>query len=618
MRKDIDVRAISVWLLILFLGETAASTIFANAAVADATNPACNPVGLYTCTLPFPSNFYSVPDSSKPTGIRLNIPEAAIRAELLKDVPKSINVQKIANNSSGFSAASAVLFELDQAADEKTLPLNGENAVYAFDLDSGAAIPVRAQVNHYARSKRVSSPSHIVEIFPRSRWAYGSRIVVALTNHLKPKAGGNYQPTNGFSQALHDDSSELHNAYRESLKLLEEKGIARDSLISATYFTVRTEDEVTQPMRKVMQQTLAAEHPIRNVKTYYQTFGPVAAYVKGEVRVLDWRNTDGLVDYTLIPRESWLRFRLSLPRSAANKSAPILIYGHGLSVFKETDFTVSFTNAIHGIATLSIDQPNHGTRIRSDGGYVFNLLSTENVGRLLGMVSQSPIDFMSLYQAARTSFKTIDVLPHSQRRGNGDGIADLDTSRIYYAGTSLGGVLGLTFVSLAPELRGSFTHVTGVGVTSILSTSVLWSSFFSNLEPKEANGAEALLLRAAIQHELDYGDAINFAHYVRNPPPGILPKPTAMVVGEGDTIVPNSGTQAVAEIAQLPLAGNVLFEMPDVARSDDFVEGYGIKQFRSLVHIYAPLDDVAAHISFVRASMSRELGRWLDEREMQP
>lgn len=613
MHPGKGLRSLIIALSVLF------TTVSGSTFASNASNELpCNPIGLITCTLPFPSNFYSAPDSNSPTGIRLYIPEAAIRAELLKDVPPSINVQKIANRSSGFSAASAVLFELDQQANEKTLPVTGGGTVYAFDLDTGESIPIRAQVNRYARSKKVSSPSHIVEIFPRSRWAYGSRIVVALTNTLKPKAGGEYSPAAGFLKAVQSTDTELANTYREAFTLLESKGIDKNTLLSATYFTVRTENEVTTPMQQLMQQALAADHPIRNLKTSYNSVGPIAAYVRGEVRVIDFRNSDGLVDFTQLPQENWLRFRLSVPRHADDKPAPIMIYGHGLSVFKETDFTVAITNAAHGVATLSIDQPNHGTRIRPDGGYVFSLLSTENVGRLLGMISQSPVDFMSLYQAARTSFAAIDALPHSRRNGNGDGLPDLDTSRIYYGGTSLGGVLGLTFVSLAPELKGSFTHVTGVGITSILSTSVLWTTVFSNLEPKAATGAEALLLRAAIQHEIDYGDAINFVHYLRNPPAGILPKPTAMVVGQGDTIVPNASTQALAEIAGLSLAGRVIFDMPDVPRTDDFVDGYGIKQFKPLINIFDPLDNITAHVSFIRQSMSRELGMWIEAREANP
>ena len=95
---------------LIVLGTT---TSVSYASIASNEKP-CNPIGLITCTLPFPSNFYSAPDNNSPTGMRINIPEASIRAELLKDVPPSINVQKIANSSSGFSAASAVLFELDQ------------------------------------------------------------------------------------------------------------------------------------------------------------------------------------------------------------------------------------------------------------------------------------------------------------------------------------------------------------------------------------------------------------------------------------------------------------------------------------------------------------------------
>jgi pimeloyl-ACP methyl ester carboxylesterase len=224
---------------------------------------------------------------------------------------------------------------------------------------------------------------------------------------------------------------------------------------------------------------------------------------------------------------------------------------------------------------------------------------------------------MAAYQSILSALPTLDLLPGVDDTGReqpGDSRPDLDTSRIYYQGTSLGGVLGLAFVSLAPRLEGAFVHVSGVGITSILSNSVLWQNTFSKLVPEAANGAEALLLRAAIQQEIDYSDAINFVHYLRTPPAGIEPKPLAVVVGRGDSIVTNSSTVALAELAQLPLVGRELFPLPGTTRSDQFVDGYGVKQFRSLLHLFKPLDNMMAHVSFIRHSMSMELAHWLEER----
>lgn len=575
---------------------------------ATASEP-CNPVSYKTCALPWPSNFFTRPDASRSTGVRVNIPRESIREELLLDVPRSLDVQRIFNTSDGFSAASAVIFELDQQPDPQALPADGGELVGAWDLDTGERIPVRAQINLYARSNKVSAPANILEVFPRSRWRFGARIVVAVSSSLSSRSGQSFSTSTGFARVLSEPSEAARLGYTDALSLLESRGWVRERLLSATVFTTRSEASATLPMRGLMTQALESPHPIRNVQTFYQAVGPIAAYVKGEVQVLDFRNADGLVEYERTPAAKWLRFRLSLPRNTGGKPVPVALFGHGITVVKETDVTVSLTNARKGFATLSIDQPNHGTRSREDGGYVLNLMSTPHVGRLLGMMAQSPVDFMSLYQAARTSFAALDVLPRNRHTGPGDGIPDLDTSNIYYQGTSLGGVLGTTFVSLAPELRGAFLHVTGVGITSILSNSTLWMPLFSRLEPRKADGAEALLLRAAIQHEIDYGDSINFVHYLREPPAGVNTKPVAITIVKGDRIVTNESSIALAEIARLPLVGEERFPMPGTTRNPSYVDGYGIRQITPLPYAIGSL---GPHGAFIKASVSRDQGEWLD------
>ena len=150
--------------------------------------------------------------------------------------------------------------------------------------------------------------------------------------------------------------------------------------------------------------------------------------------------------------------------------------------------------------------------------------------------------------------------------------------------------------------------MTGVGITSILSNSTLWMPLFSRLEPRKADGAEALLLRAAIQHEIDYGDSINFVHFLRQPPAGINVKPTAITIVKGDRIVTNESSIALAEIAQLPLVGTELFPMPGTSRAPDYVNGYGIRQITPLPYAIGSL---GPHGAFIKASVSRDQATWL-------
>lgn len=591
----------------------------------------CNPVRLDNCVLPYPSDVYTRLDGNSPTGRVLDVPFEALRPQLQAQLPDSLTPETVLNGSSGFSAATSVLFELDRAPDLDSLPADGGAVVIALDLDTGEQVPVRVALSEYARSGRVSAPRQIIEIYPRARWQFGHRHVVALTRALKPLDGGEYQPSDGFLRALQEPASAIGQFFAPGLEQLQQAGVSPDDLISATLFTVRDEQEVTAPLQQIMQQVYEQDHPVRNLRVTFLPFGPVAAVVLGDVMLTSYRSRDHGLDYQLpVGTDYWTDFRLTLPRLRRGQSAPVALYGHGLSAQKETDPVVSLVNAAAGVATLSIDQPNHGTRKYWDGGDGVSMLEVEYIPLQLGMTAQSPIDFMALLKAVETSLGTLDVLPKkvwSPIRGpvvagrNGDGIPDLDTSRIFYQGTSLGGVLGTTFVALAPSLRGAFLQVPGVGVTSILSGSKLWNERYYRLVPRSADGAEALLLKTLIQHQMDYADAINFVHYIHNPLPGKPYKKLALVVAHDDPVVPNFSSTTLAELTDTPLVGPVLFDMPGVRVSDEagFENGNGLIQVPPLLRAAdQAINEKVIHLSFVQPAGVYGLQRWIHELIQEP
>lgn len=604
----------------LLIGNSVADTPFIT------TDAPCNPVRVENCVLPYPSDVYTRADAASPTGVVIDVPFAAIRPEVQVEIPPSLTPESVFGGTSGFSAATTVLFELPERPDLTSIPADGGDAIVALDLDTGERIPLRVGLNEYARSKKVTAPKQVIEIYPRSRWQFSHRYVVGLTNLVKTETGENYAQSEGFAQAVNDAQSAIGEFYAPGLQRLQTAGVSPEQLISATIFTVRSEDEVTGPMRRITDQVYAADHPIKNLRVNYLLTGSISAIVRGDILLSSFRDENHNLDYGKTEAdEYWSRFRLTIPRASRRGPVPVVMYGHGLGILKESDLTVALFNAMNGVATVSIDQPNHGSRIAQDGGYGIIKLGVNNVPLQVGMTAQSPIDFIALLKAVQTSMTGIDVVPRkffSPLAGpvvegkNGDGIPDLDTTRIFYQGTSLGGVLGATFIALAPDLKGAFLQVPGVGITSILSGSNLWDLAYHQLEPPSVDGAEALLLKAVMQHQMDYGDAINFVHFIHNPLPGRTDKKLAMVVAQDDGVVPNFSAIALAELTDTPIIGKQIFDMPGVRVNDstEFENGNGIVQVPPILNVgVSVLDQTFAHTSFLHPRGLAALIRWTRE-----
>lgn len=574
----------------------------------------CNPIAATTCALPFPSNFWTTASPSSPTGLRLTVADSVVRPEVLAQLPvaEGFTPSQIFSGASGYSAASVAVFEFDRRPNVDTLPADGGVAVRAFDLDTGTFLPIRASLSDYARSDKVSAPSEILQVFPRSRWPYGHRILIAVTSQLSVPFST--EPWFELKAARFPAGSPEAVYAGKVRQALGAAGLNSWSTRTATLFTVRDRAEAVAPMKNLVTSTIAGNHEVRNLSTSYDLLSSnVAALVTGEVRLDNYRRKNGIgtVDFTGATRmDEWVPFRLTIPRGAKDKPAPVVIYAHGLGANKTSDSTVTDMNASLGVATIAIDFPNHGDREASNGGGVFDNLSIDRLDRQIGMMTQCTLDFASLYKAVKTGLRQVDVVAklsltnlNSMRP---DGIPDLNTDRVSMQGTSLGGVLGSQFAALAPQLDGAIFHVTGVGITSILSESILWDSSFSKLEPPAATGAEALMLRAAIQQTLDYGDPINTLDYMRTPSAGQNKKPLLIITGAGDTIVPNSSSVAAATLANLPLVGEQLYTMPGVRVSSDYdADGYGIRHYAPYT---SPLDfgpwitGASSHLVFMRPS----------------
>lgn len=583
----------------------------------------CNPLSISTCALPFPSNFYTQDDPNSDTGKTVDL-KGSLLTQSIEDEISNFSSIVAYKDASGFSAAGPIMFELADDFDENSLPINGGNVVFVFDQDSGLALPIRTKKYHYAENNRFDQAAHIIEIFPRARFEFGHRYTAVVTTRLLDLNGESVSAIPAMSSLINQTAKwDGAIAMQTALQQLEQFGITQDQVVSFVEFTVGDEKTNNEPLFNLLDKVNQQEHPVRNLNTTQINIWPYAASVTGQVRLSDFRLASGQVNFSADAQsnEQWVNFLMMLPMSSKHGKAPIAIYGHGVGVIKETMLlTVAFTNAQKGIASIAIDQPNHGSRSQQDGGNVFTILTPEKFTRLSGMVSQSPLDMTSVLIAIQTSLAELDVAPsgkawwHKLWYSGGIDTPDIDIERIHYQGTSMGGVLGTSFIASAKDLKSAFLQVSGVGISNILTHSILFETFgFENLIPANASAGEAALFIQLLQQEFDKGDAINFAHYIKHPIHGRSPKKLVLQYGLGDEVVYNPATEALAEIVDLPLIVPSLLDIAHLRTSADYEDGFGLVQNKPLLPTYGLMDNILAHMSFARPDAFTALKLWVEE-----
>ncbi len=581
------------------------------------TGSPCNPRRVTTCALPYPNNRWTRTDPTSATGLRVNVPDSLIPADVLSQFPATMKPLQNLNSADGFSAAGPIVFEVARAAAPESLPVDGGNVIAVFDADTGVRIPVRTRFD--TEGEKRGAPNTTIFVWPRSRFPWGHHLVAALTTALKPASGAPFVPSRGMQTLLRQSGLGVWT-------FLAGHGIARSNVLSVTDFTTRSQANATDPLVNMIATTNQQTHPIRNVATLPNFLGlaNIDTIVTGQIQLTDFRDENGEIHYHTGDQGhlEWVDFVMTEPTVTPKAGAPVAVYGHGIGIFKETLIIVAPTNAAHGVATIAIDQPNHGGRAAAEGGQVFDLTTPKGLGKLFGMVVQSSVDQASVLRAVQTSLANLDAGPWKLFQTTlGDGQRDLDPTRLFYEGTSLGGVLGAATVSLSPELDGAALQVSGVGVLHDITETFFWEHGlnqsgvgFRAVIPSSATAGQDAFLIAAAQQLVDIGDAVNFVDRI---PTHRTPVLVPYAIDDGT--VDNQSTEALAELAQLPVIGKVLRPLPFLPKSTT-VPDSGIVQISTSTiddwsgPLFGPLRQVFSHIIGVGDRSEHEIDQWLGHR----
>ena len=292
---------------------------------------------------------------------------------------------------------------------------------------------------------------------------------------------------------------------------------------------------------------------------------------------------------------------------------PVAIFGHGFTDSKQgAPFAVASTLAHNGIASIAInvvghgfgpnstltvkqgttsttfleggrgvDQDGNGQITSAEGSSTFVLSPQATIGSR-DALQQTVANLMEL---VRTIQGGIDV--------NGDGLQDLDPSRIYYAGQSFGGIYGTIFLGIEPDVQAGVPNVPGGPIIDIVRlspsfqllltqalsvrTPILLNAgpplFFNdnsplrNLAPVTNNVPGAIAIQTVEDTSRwlgQAGDPVAWAPFMnKSPLPGDLAKPVIIQFARGDKTVPNP--TATALIRSGDLSARATFFRNDLA-----------------------------------------------------
>jgi pimeloyl-ACP methyl ester carboxylesterase len=405
----------------------------------------------------------------------------------------------------------------------------------------------------------------------------------------------------GVSQlsSLSDEDASRVEGVRQGIAPLLDR-IGREGVVTAWPFTTQT---ITPRLRASLDRAASLGPPAvpQNVqrRSPLQALGDFPLGVASLFSVGDvYQGTLSLPTW-LDPRtRAWraddehayrdVHFTMTVPRNAEGP-LPVVIFGHGIMTERRFVLALGDAFAARGFATIAIDFPYHGEQTYCITGGPVSIpnpqtgdLTTlppcrdgsycDDYGRcvdergaegnhlrmwpVLNYPFSSGAAFVEVDHIANTAdhFRQtlIDLseLSRSLRQADWEPVVGvpLASDRVYYAGQSLGGIIGATFVSISPEVERAVLNVPGADLVDMFKDSTYFGPHIQAALTRfgVVDGtweAERFLNIARIF--VDSVDPQSVAHQMRG-------RPVMIQMALLDFIIPNAYTELLARLSGAP------------------------------------------------------------------
>ena len=471
-------------------------------------------------TGPFPSDLYTVSDSSHVTGRRLNLPspDCTIRVSDCEDLD-------VVNTLDGFGL-------------QPRLSLSFDGPIDVASVDSGAVIVI--ELGSIAQP-RLSFPNKVgitqvvwdtltqtLHVETEELLAQHTRYALVVTNRLRDAQGRPVEASEAFLRFRQTVDGPYKQALLEAIATARHQGIREDEIVAASVFTTQSVTPVMERIRDQIkagtaepaefQLGLSGERAVFNRASVtgitwnqqtsvdpaapFTTSAPInlqlLQLVPGSVGTIAFGyyvSPDYLVhpgDYMpvvgtatgvpVVQGSKRIYFTLFLPSGTPPPGGwPIAITGHsGSGNQHQTSGIMASMFASHGIAAIGINNPGHGfgplstLTVNLTGGTALTVRAEGRgvdqngdgaIGPTEGALAAPPRAWAlqerdSYRQATADMMQLVRVLEVGMDV-DGDGSRDLDSNRIYYHGVSAGALVGTMFAALEPAIAASVQTVVG-------------------------------------------------------------------------------------------------------------------------------------------------------------
>jgi hypothetical protein len=521
------------------------------------------------CLFPFPSNTFTRPDPSTPTGRRVAFARSAM----------PVNTSGVAidptewNRNDGFSPGGPIVLyvrDLDLAVTgapaltDLARSLASDSPIVIVDAETGDRHPFWAELDANAPPGQGA-----LLIRPAVNFQEGHRYVVALRN-LRRADGSTIDPSPAFA-ALRDGTASTDSAVEDRrpamdavLATLEAAGVGRDDLYLAWDFTVASTQNLTG---RVLAMRDAAVPPGDTTSPPFtvtavtpgEPGSGVLRVVEGSVQVPNFLtdggapgsvlnngdNPDGVptVDGTLDAP-----FVCVIPTTAEQAETIDVLYGHGLlgSRFEGRGVGEAVGDELNAVVCAT----DWIGMAAQDVGPIAGMLSDLSGFRMIpDRLQQAMVNVLALGRAMQSpgGLRTDPAF----QRSDGSPLLGRDLA---YVGNSQGGIIGGALSAVASDWDTVFLGVPGMNYSTLLQRSIDFDDFAPLFNAPYPDPLVQQLNFALVQMLWDRGENNGYAaHLTADPLPGSPAKKVLVFAAFGDHQVTNWATDVMSRTMGLRL-----------------------------------------------------------------
>jgi hypothetical protein len=540
----------------------------------EPTIPAhCNPLVGEGCLLPWPSTFLLQRDPSTATGYRVSYPAQGMpqnNSQVAID-PSRYNLLD------GFSIGSQIVVAFKGGVGADGLPpqdnlagsITAQSLVWLLEMDSGARVPLFAEVDANARQPD-ELPALIIRPQVPLRW--NTRYAVALRVGLRDASGAALQPPDPFrrlrdtlgtrSKTLQGEATRIE----EVLSFLEGKGLPRAGVLLAWDFQTASREGVTGNLVQMVDDAMArlpATGP--EVSSLKVTEMDAAAepdllrQIEGTMAVPSylasespdsWLTLDG-AGRPVYRAPQKFPFIINIPRCAekATGPLPILIFGHGVFGWAPRELGEAFHKTLgNRLCMVEVATNWIGMTERDVAAIIKDVvLDFSNLPRVTDQLHQAHVNQQALVRLMQGA-----LLQDAALQVGGKPVTD--GKELYYLGLSNGGMHGTVHAALSTSIERYALNVTGGWYSMLMPRSADFEALALLLERVYIRATDRALVLGLSQHLWDPVDPICYTEQLlATPLPGRGKKRLLVQEARHDGLVPNMTTRAIVRAVGLPL-----------------------------------------------------------------